>query len=208
MQNKRKAHFEQLYHDRNDPWDYTSSNYEREKYDATLARLRRPHYASIIEVGCSVGVLSGRLRLRCDRFLGLDLSARALQLAGRRLAHCNNVSLRQVEVPRRWPRRKADLIVLSEVLYFLTEDELFHLAECVDRSVLPGSEVVIVAWSGPTGTDLSGEQAARIFIQALSALRPLHVTEHTPAHGYVHYTLDCPITAINRRGLAGVDRQT
>ena len=208
MHNRRKAHFDHLYQGSNDPWNYTTSRYEREKYEATLARLRRPHYASIIEVGCSVGVLSALLRLRCDRFLGLDLSERALQLAGRRLAHCNNVSLRQVEVPRRWPRRKADLIVLSEVLYYLTEDELFDLADCVDRSVLPGSEVVIVAWSGATGTNLSGDQAARIFIQALSSLRPIHVTEHTSAHGYVHYTLDCPITAVTRRGLSGVKRQT
>jgi hypothetical protein len=118
-----------------------------------------------------------------------------------RLAHCNNVALRQVEVPRRWPRRKADLIVLSEVLHDLTEDELFHLAECVDGSVFPGGEVVIVAWSGATGTDLSGAQAAQIFIKALSSLRPLHIMEHTPADGYVHYTLDCTITTVGRRGL-------
>lgn len=199
MRSERKAHFEQLYQKDTDPWDYLTSRYEREKYDATLARLMRPHYASVIEVGCSIGVLSAGLRQRCDRFLGLDLSARALHLAGKRLAHCSNVALRQVEVPHRWPRRKADLIVLSEVLYYLTEDELSHLAKRIDHTVLPGAEVVIVAWSGPTGTQLSGTQAARIFIKSLAGLRQVQVTAHPPVRkGYLHYTLACPSTAICR----------
>ncbi|MDX5403218.1 MAG: nodulation S family protein [Rhodobacterales bacterium] len=188
MHSERKTHFDQLYRNDNDPWNYTSSGYERDKYDATIARLTRPHYASVIEVGCSIGVLSARLRLMCDRFLGLDLSERALRLAGRRLAHCSNVALRQVEVPHRWPRRKADLIVLSEVLYYLDRDELAHLAECVDSSLLPGAEVVIVAWTGRTGTALSGIAAARIFIDALSRLRALQIVKHPAVEGYVHFT--------------------
>ncbi|MDX5412034.1 MAG: nodulation S family protein [Rhodobacterales bacterium] len=199
MHSERKAHFDQLYQGDNDPWNYTSSGYERDKYDATLARLTRPHYASVIEVGCSIGVLSARLRLMCDRFLGLDLSERALRLAGKRLAHCNNVALRQVEVPRRWPRRKADLIVLSEVLYYLSEDELAHLAECVDTSLMPGAEVVIVAWTGRTGTPLSGVASARIFIDALSRLRPLRVTKHPAVEGYVHFTAVCAPTVPRQR---------
>jgi hypothetical protein len=75
MQKKRHVRFDQPYHESNDPSNHSPSLYERAKYGATLARLRRPYYASVVEVGCSVGVLSARLRLRCDRFLGLDLSA-------------------------------------------------------------------------------------------------------------------------------------
>lgn len=199
MHSERKAHFDQLYQNDNDPWNYTSSGYELGKYDATIARLTRPHYGSVIEVGCSIGVLSARLRLLCDRFLGLDLSERALRLAGRRLAHCNNVALRQVEVPYRWPRRKADLIVLSEVLYYLSEDELAHLAECINASLMPGAEVVIVAYSGETGTKLSGATAAQIFIDALSRLRPLQVTRHPAVEGYIHFTAVCAPTVPRKR---------
>jgi trans-aconitate methyltransferase len=191
MNDHRQTHFESLYRASPDPWNYTASPYEQQKYAATLAALLQPHYASAIEVGCSIGVLSAQLAARCDRFLGLDLSPTALQLARQRLASCRNVALRQVEVPRQWPRRKADLIVLSEVLYYLSEAELAMLARHVDASLMPGGEVVIVASRGPTDTPLTGLAAARAFTRALCGLRRLQGLAHAPAKGYLHRTLRC-----------------
>jgi len=190
-QNHRLTHFEALYRASSDPWNYATSPYEQQKYTATLAGLLRPHYSSAIEVGCSIGVLSAQLCQRCDRFLGLDLSPTALELARRRLAHCRDVALRQVEVPRQWPRRKADLIVLSEVLYYLDEAELAELARHVDGSLMPGGEVVIVASRGPTDTPLCGLSATRVFTRALRRLRRMEGLVHALAKGYLHRTLRC-----------------
>lgn len=201
-QNDRLTHFESLYRASSDPWNYVASPYEQQKYAATLAGLLRPHYASVIEVGCSIGVLSARLCLRCDRFLGLDLSPSALQLARKRLAHCRDVALRQVEVPRQWPRRKADLIMLSEVLYYLDEAELAALARHVDGSLMPGGEVVIVASRGSTDTALSGLAATRVFTQALRRLRKLDGMVHAPATGYLHRTLRCRALEQGRENLS------
>lgn len=191
MREQRQTHFETLYRADPDPWNYALSPYEQQKFAATLAGLHRPHYASGIEVGCSIGVLSAGLQRRCDRFLGLDLSPTALQLAHRRLAHCSNVALRQVDVPHHWPRRRADLIMLSEVLYYLDAEELSALAGHVHRSLLPGGEVVIVSFRGETGTPLSGLAASGLFIRALCRLRPFRAVVRPTNGSYLHRTLLC-----------------
>ena len=187
----RQTHFERLYRSNPDPWNYATSPYEQQKFAATLSGLQSPRYASAIEVGCSIGVLGAGLRHRCDRYLGLDLSPTALRLARRRLAHCGNVALRQVEVPRRWPRRRADLIVLSEILYYLCPDEVSALARHVALSLVPGGEVVIVACLGDTDTVLSGATATRLFTRALRGLRPVQRLVHASGEGYLHHSLIC-----------------
>lgn len=191
MKSDRRNHFDVPFHLGRDSWGHDRVAHERRRCAVVLEALRRPHYASVIEVGCAGGVLSEHLRHRCDRFLGLDLSERALALAGRRLAHVNDMALRQVRVPDRWPRRTADLVLLSEVLHALSREELRRLASCMDRSLMPGAEVVIMTRAWPKGKGLSALEAVRLFIDALSRQRPLAVTRHAAGEGHVHLTLEC-----------------
>lgn len=190
MHEPRHTHFVTSFH-------ASPDTCEKVRHAALIARLSRPRYASAIEVGCAIGALSAALRLRCDRFLGLDLAPTALQLARRRLAHCRNVALRQVSVPERWPRRQADLIVLCDVLHQLDADELNALAHHVHGSLLPGGEVVIAASLAPMSAmradaGMANTAApARAFCKALRSLRPFHATTHRPAGAYLHRTLLC-----------------
>ena len=50
------AYFEALYAADEDPWDFTTSAYERAKYDRTVAALGDRRFARGLEVGCSIGV--------------------------------------------------------------------------------------------------------------------------------------------------------
>ena len=73
--------FERLYHESPDPWGYRTSDYEREKYAATLAALPKRSHGLCLEVGCSIGVLhrpaGGSLRARRrDRLLPRRAAAR------------------------------------------------------------------------------------------------------------------------------------
>ncbi|MFC7609312.1 SAM-dependent methyltransferase [Teichococcus aestuarii] len=61
------AYFEALYAADPDPWRFRDSAYEAGKYAATLAALERPRYGRVLEVGCSIGVLTKQLAGRCDR---------------------------------------------------------------------------------------------------------------------------------------------
>ena len=51
-----RDYFEGIYADGPDPWGFETSEYERRKYDLTLAALPRRRYARALEPGCSIGV--------------------------------------------------------------------------------------------------------------------------------------------------------
>ncbi len=54
-------YFDDLYQKNEDPWDFETSAYERDKYAATLAALPNAHYQNAFEIGCSIGVLTQQL---------------------------------------------------------------------------------------------------------------------------------------------------
>lgn len=167
---ERAARFDRLYSGDIDPWGFRSSAYERDKYRATLHALPRPHYAVAIEAGCSIGELTRLLSWRCDRVIGLDLSAVALDEARRRNADRPNIVFRQGELPGAWPAESVvDLLVLSEVLYFLSPDEIRDLTQRIATNWSPGGHCVLVNYLGPTGEGLQGDEAAELFIASMKA---------------------------------------
>lgn len=182
-------HFDGLYRANPDPWNYQTSPYEARKYDATLAGLTRPRYASAVEAGCSIGVLSARIAPRCDRLLALDLSEQAVAEAAARLAPFAQAQALRATLPRDWPRGAHDLILLSEILYYLEELEIDQVAQLVARDAAPGCECVLVHWQGPTQTDISANAARDRFCAALAKMRPLRQIILPTDGAYDHRTL-------------------
>ncbi len=160
-----RAWFEALYEANPDPWRFATSPYERGKYRATLAALPARRFRSALEVGCSIGVMTRLLARRCERLLAVDAAESALRHARRRRRGLAGVTVARATLPQDWPGGSFDLIVLSEVLYFLSAPEVRRVAEAAWRGLLPGGAVVLVDWRGPTGTALSGEQAAGVFVR-------------------------------------------
>jgi SAM-dependent methyltransferase len=102
--------FERLYHESPDPWGYLTSDYEREKYTATLAALPKRSHGLCLEVGCSIGVFTGLLAACCEHVVAIDFSLGALQLARRRLQGARNVDLLRASFPEEAPPGSWDLI--------------------------------------------------------------------------------------------------
>ncbi len=167
----RAQRFDALYEEEVDPWNFRTSAYEQGKYRATVKALPRHRYRRALEVGCSIGELAARLSERADAVLALDVSQLAIEEA--RHAHRKIASVRfEVgEVPREWPAGPFDLIVLSEVLYFLSLQEIDALASLVATTLEPGGHCVTVCWLGDTDDecDLGGDEAAERFSMALTA---------------------------------------
>ena len=161
-------YFEAIYACDSDPWRFASSGYERAKYDATLAALARPRYGRALEVGCSIGVLTRDLAPRCDALLALDAAEAPLAAARARCAGLPGVEFRQMRVPQDWPEAAAafDLILLSEVVYYLDAADVVRLARRVGGTLAPGGEVLLVHWTGETDYPLTGDEAAQLFIDA------------------------------------------
>ena len=156
--------FDRLYARDPDPWGFHTSPYEREKYAATLAALPSRRFGSAFEVGCSIGVLTRQLAPRCDALLAVDVAEAALAAARDACAGLEHVQLRRLRIPAEWPQGKFDLILLSEVLYFLGPDDLAASARLAAASLSPGGVALLVNWTGPTNSPTTGDEAADTFI--------------------------------------------
>ncbi len=125
MNSTSRAYFEQMYRDNVDPWGFESSAYEQRKYAVTVASLPRTRYRSAYEPGCSVGVLTELLAVRCDRLLCSDIIPAAL--AARRGPSPDRGPMSWFEersIPDQWPTGPFDLVVLSEIAYYFDEMDL------------------------------------------------------------------------------------
>lgn len=160
------AHFDRLYTASDDPWNFRASPYERAKYSSTIAALPRCRFARGLEVGCSIGELTRLLAPACDVMLGLDFAEAPLAAARRRCADMAWVDFVRMTVPAEWPDGVFDLIVLSEMLYFLSPDDVRSVAARVDASLGSGGTVLLVNFLGQTNDPGTGDSAACGFIAA------------------------------------------
>jgi hypothetical protein len=143
------AYFDALYASAEDPWGFTSRWYEQRKYALTLASLPRRRYRSAFEPGCSIGVLSARLALRCDALLSADVAERALSATRARVP--GNVRVQRRQLPGDWPDEPFDLVVLSEVGYYLDAAGLAALVAATASGLEPGGDLVLVHWRHRVG---------------------------------------------------------
>lgn len=153
-------YFDGVYADDLDPWRFATSDYERDKYAATLASLQRPHYTSALEIGCSIGVFTRQLAGRCGSLIAIDVVSSVLDAARKTCSDQPHVRFERCVVPGDWPEGRFDLVVISEVAYFLDRTDLALLAQRVSRAMLPGGDIVLVHWLGETDFPLSGDEAA------------------------------------------------
>lgn len=161
------AYFDGLYAADPDPWGFTTSPYEAEKYAATLAVLPRGRYTSALEIGCSIGVFTRLLAARCDAVLAVDASERALSLAKERCQDLPSVNFRQVQVPSEFPGDRFDLIVLSEVGYYLSRADLLHTRQHMLTALAPSGHLLLVHWTPPIDdAPLTGDEVHDCFAAA------------------------------------------
>lgn len=153
-----QAYFDRIYENDDDPWSFESSWYERRKQALTMALLPKEHYASCFEPGCASGELTKLLSIRVDRVLGMELMPRIARRARTRLAGFTNVEVREGAIPDEWPVETFDLILLSEVVYYLNLEGLESAVESIGRTLAPGGHVVAVHYLGETDYPLTGSQ--------------------------------------------------
>jgi len=175
------AYFDALYGSDPDPWKFATSPYEREKYALTLAVLPHARYASALEVGCSIGVLTRDLALRCDRLLAVDVAEAPLLEAKRRCADLPSVRFEKMFAPNQWPDEAFDLILLSEMIYYLSPDDVARLASRVSQCVRNEADVVMVHWTKETDYPLSGDEASELFISGMEGTMTVERCDRHPA---------------------------
>ena len=139
-------YFDQLFAGSDDPWAFRQRWYERRKRALTLAALPRERYTSGFEPGCANGELSAELATRCERLLACDTSAAAVTLARRRLADCQHVSVLHARLPEQWPEGRFDLIVFSELGYYLDQQDLEAWIDRALESLTDNGQLLACHW--------------------------------------------------------------
>ena len=141
--------FDALFEGQDDPWGFKTRWYEQRKRAITLAALPQPRYASAYEPGCANGELSAALADRCDQLLVSDGNTRALALARARLAALPHVRVLPAWLPAEWPPGRFDLIVISEVGYYLDTAALQDLAVRARQGLDEQGTVLACHWKAP-----------------------------------------------------------
>ncbi|QSE95217.1 class I SAM-dependent methyltransferase [Rhodococcus pseudokoreensis] len=168
------GYFESMYAESVDPWGFDERWYERRKYALTLAALPRPHYRRAFEPGCSIGVLTAQLARRCDRLVATDVVPRALASARDRMQReglADRVDLGQASLLAPWPAGTFDLVVLSEVLYYLTPADLGTVLTRAVDSLEEGGTLVAVHWQHPVPEYPQTGRAVHDSVAALDGLQ-------------------------------------
>jgi len=164
-------YFEEKYKANIDPWQFRTSAYERDKYQATLGSLTKDKYAAGLEVGCSIGVLTQLLSRRCLSLLAIDVSSTALEAA--KAINDSNVTFCLANLPAEFPQNKFDLIVLSEVLYYFSAWDLERVTRSCASSISKDGEIVVCHWLGETDYPLPGVDASELFARLIKPTMPV-----------------------------------
>lgn len=159
------GHFDELYEKSADPYSFATRWYERRKYAVSMALLPWPRYRSGFEPGCSIGELTALLAPRCETLLSCDGATAAVATAKARVARFPRVSVEQRTVPGDWPQDAGagapfDLIVLSELLYYLSDEDLARTIGRAVDSLAPDGTLLAVHWRRPVAFHpQTGDQA-------------------------------------------------
>ena len=84
--------------------------------------------------------------LSAAHLLCIDVSKQAVQLASQRLEAFEHVTVENRKIPEDFYEQKFDLIVISEVAYYLTFDELGEFIEQLKQALNPEGEILCCHW--------------------------------------------------------------
>lgn len=173
--------FERLYVADPDPWEVGTSWYERRKIALVLGCLRRERYAQAWDAGCGTGHLTVGLAGRCERVLATDASTEAVRITRARVAEWPGVGCVRSALPAAPTADvRPDLIVLSEVLYYLDADDRRATYDLVTAIATPDADVVGVHWGlRSDGYRQTGARTQRELGDALAERGWTRVVTHT-----------------------------
>lgn len=134
--------FDAVYRDNADPYGVESTWYERRKEEIVLAALTSRHYSLAWDAAAGTGSLARRLEERAKRVVATDASEVAVpRMADRGLETYVSALPRVPDTAE-----GADLILVSEVLYYLDEPARRETYAALRRALVTGGELVFVHW--------------------------------------------------------------
>ena len=192
--------FDATYDRHDDPWGYTDRWYEERKRNLTLAALPDARYGRVLEVGCSLGVLTAQLAQRADDLLAVDVSGAAVERARERTASLPQVRVERADITEAIPAGPFDLVVLSEVGYYLSRPTLVRVLADLRARLAPGGTLLACHWRHPVAAyPLSGDEVHRVLRRTTDLTL---LAEHRETDLLLDVYGDDPRSVAERTGLA------
>ncbi len=161
-----------------DPFGFDSNPYEQGKFDDTLTALGTGDFDRALEVGCAVGTFTERLAPRCRELVAIDVAQAAVDRTTERLQGHEHVLVQRMDFPDQMPTGPFDLVVCSDVLYYLP---VRRLRRCLDElaALVPvGGRIVSLHFLGDFGAPTSGDEVHDLQRQVWAADFEHLVEEH------------------------------
>ncbi|GAB3307624.1 SAM-dependent methyltransferase [Epidermidibacterium keratini] len=140
-----------------DPFEVATSWYERRKMDVVLASLAQERYRLIWDCASGTGHLAARLAGR-GPVIASDAAQAAVELTAKQLETTDGQAVRSPlpHVPEL--AADAELVVVSEVLYYLDRADRRAVADGIDQTT--AREVIAVHWRhSPHDAHIAGDVA-------------------------------------------------
>lgn len=161
-------YFADLYAANEDPWAFRTRWYEKRKRELVMASLPRQCYERVFEPACANGELSVLLAERCAELVCQDLDPKAVGLATDRLADIRHARVERARLPADWPGGRFDLIVLSEVGYYLDPTDWLQVIEQSVVSLSYDGGLLACHWKHPiAGCPQDGREVHRMLSKHL-----------------------------------------
>jgi glycosyltransferase involved in cell wall biosynthesis/peptidoglycan/xylan/chitin deacetylase (PgdA/CDA1 family) len=171
----RKAYWENVFQEP-DPWNY-GSPYEQEKYSRQLLLLPDGPIERALEIACAEGRFTEMLAPHVEWLIATDISPTALDRARNRCRAQKNIEFHQLDLAIDPLPEDLDLIVCSEVLYYLySEAELKRVAEKFTAALRTGGHILtahafeLSEDSSRTGFDWGNPWGAKTIQRVFSAV--------------------------------------
>jgi LmbE family N-acetylglucosaminyl deacetylase len=191
------GYFDAFYARHDDPWGFETRWYEERKRALLLASLPTRELGAVLEIGCSTGLITVELAARADHVTALEPAVSALETARTRTLALHNVTLRRGVAPDDWPAGEFDTVVLSEVGYYLSPDDLQRTIALIDSAMAADGCVVACHWRHPVADyPQTGDQVH-------AALRCVPSWERIARHEEEDFLLE----VFGRRPVASVARR-
>jgi SAM-dependent methyltransferase len=168
-------YFNALYARNDDPWGIGKRWYEVRKRALILASLPRASFARVFEPGCGAGHLTMELAPRAKALVAMELVPGAADLVRARLAGHGHVEVTTGAVPDNWPTGEFDLMVFSEIGYYIDAQAWTQVAARAARSLSDDGVLLACHYRHPF---LERAQTTEAVHGAFASRHELHAHAH------------------------------
>jgi SAM-dependent methyltransferase len=168
--------FERLYREESDPWSIGAADSSR--YERYLELISPNVRGAVLDIGCGFGALLARLKGQAGSLDGVEISATAIEKGKKRFPFItfHRGSAADLGAAQGLRDRKFDLIICSDVIYYLPDREKALLLAWINRHLTCDGAAFIAAWC-PGGKYLTASELVEMTRRHMVPMRSETLTD-------------------------------